>query len=213
MPSALRTPLDLVLGSGGRVRALRAIHDNPDGVRAVDVARHSGLTIAGAQRAIAPLVDADLVRRVVQGRGAVYRWNEAHPFAAPIAALFDAERRRRNAVFDAAAAWLDATHPRPLALWWYGSTARGTDTFASDVDLALVGPDDRDTTRALADALRESLHPIEQRFALRVSVIAYTLADVRDWPAGEVAMWENLVRDVVVLHGAAPDHLRAAVRA
>jgi len=196
-----------MLGSMGRLRSLRVVRGSVHGVRAVDVAQRTGLTIAGAQRALMSLAGTGIIVQIVQGRGAVYRWNEEHPFASLLAALFDSERQRRTAVQDAAVNWLETAHAHPLALWWFGSSARGTDTFESDVDLMIVGPDDRTATQAIANTLEETLAPVGIRFALRPNIIAYTTADFHTLPEKDPTMWANLISDAIVLHGPTPERL------
>jgi len=174
----------------------------------VDVAHETGLTIAGAQRALLSLAQTGIITQIVRRRGAVYLWNEEHLFSVTLATLFNAERQRRTAVQDAAVSWLEATNPRPFALWWFGNSARGTDNFDSDMDLAIVGADNRTVTQTIANTLQTALAPIGIRMALPPSIVSYTTADFRALPEKDPILWANLARDAIVLHGPTPERLR-----
>lgn len=204
-------PLDLLLGTAVRVRTLRVLSGEREGLRAADIARAAGVTVGAAQDALTPLVEAGLVAMRGAGRGASYRMHEGHPFTGPLGALFTVERERRAAVFEVVEAWVYGQCPRPVAVWWFGSTARGDDSLASDVDLAVIGPEDHAATRALEDGLHEALEPVRARYALQPNVVAYSTATIRQWPPEDAAMWDHLVRDAVPLYGPGPERLRAMV--
>ncbi|MDB4906095.1 MAG: hypothetical protein JWO05_879 [Gemmatimonadetes bacterium] len=125
-----------------------------------------------------------------------------HPLAGALIALFAAERDQADAVLDAIRTAAADLRPAPLAVWLYGSVARGEDMPTSDVDIAIVTA--REQPSAQADALREAIADLLPSREHRVSVIAFAPADVRRLAAGGSEIWSELLRDAAVLAGDDP---------
>jgi predicted nucleotidyltransferase len=139
-----------------------------------------------------------------------------HPLAAPLVALFAAEREQVDRVLGAIREAAADLQPAPLAVWLFGSVARGEDEPTSDVDVALVSALPEPTPQA--DALRDAIAAALPAREHRVSVIAFGPADVRRLAGEDAEIWRELARDAVVLAGDAPagvlEHvLRAGSRA
>ena len=83
--------------------------------------------------------------------------------------------------------------------WLYGSVARGDDTPASDIDLALLV-----STHTVGDNVREDVMPIEDELKVRVSVTALTAQELAALGEGDI-WWSDLVRDARVLKGGRPE--------
>ncbi|MEO7102622.1 MAG: nucleotidyltransferase domain-containing protein [Gemmatimonadaceae bacterium] len=133
--------------------------------------------------------------------------NMAHPFAPVLRSLFAVERARRSAILDAAESRADRQSPAPLAIWLFGSAARGEDTFQSDIDLAIVARTDASAQR-LAASLRDCLQPIARQHAVHPSVVPYSARTVLSLPEVDAQMWTHLLRDATPLTGPAPEYLR-----
>ena len=203
---ALAQPLDELLGSPARVRVLRALDRLPGPLTIAAVAKETGLTHNAAQQALARLTEAGLLDEAVAGRHRLYQLKDLHPFADALHALFAAERERRRAVQKAAERWADGQSTDLRAVWLFGSVARREDTFASDLDLAVVA-DERAGAQRLAGELRDVLAPVGARQRLSPNVLAYEGAEVLAMPDTDPEMWANLRRDAVPLHGPAPAEL------
>jgi predicted nucleotidyltransferase len=177
----------------------------------VALQRETKLVYNAVNKALKDLARAGLATETPTGSGTVFSLNQNHPFTAGLQALFTAERTRRRAVEQAVESWADEQKPRPLAVWLFGSVARKEDTFSSDIDIAVVGHDKRQT-QVYAGTLREALSPIAERHLVRPSILPYDANEIRDLPRMNAAMWANLTRDAVPLYGPEPTTLRDQLR-
>lgn len=200
--SHLRHPLTALLGSAGNVRVLRALATNRAPQSAPQLAAAAGLTPQGTRGVLDVLARQRLVKAHGSGRAQLYELNTAHPLALSLATLFQHELSRWDALMSAIRDVLARHGAAVSAAWLYGSVARGDDSPASDVDIALVV-----RSHAVADQVREALMPLEDAQQIRVSLTALTSKELAALPEGD-PWWANVVRDGRVLKGAAPDQTR-----
>lgn len=200
--SALYHPLDQILGSPALVRVLRVLAGHGASLGVSDIARRTRLALPSTRAALRRLLESELVTGVGAGRSMVCALRFEHPLAGALTKLFAAEREQADSIIDAIRVAAADLRPRPLAVWLYGSVARGEDTPTSDVDIAMVSaqPD----PAAQADALRETIANALPARAHRVSVIAFAPADVRRLAAERAEIWTELLRDAAVLVGDDP---------
>jgi predicted nucleotidyltransferase len=200
--SHLRYPLTGLLGSAGSVRVLRALTADAAPQSAPQLAAAAGLTAQGARLVLDGLVRQRLVSALGSGRAQLYALNAAHPLAAALHSLFEAEHHRWLAVLGAIRAVLEGQGAAVSAAWLYGSVARGDDSHGSDVDLAIVV-----RAQSVADRVREELSAIEDEQFIRISLAALTPKDLSALPEGD-PWWTNVAREARVLKGPAPDQAR-----
>ena len=200
--SSLYHPLDEILGTPALVRVLRVLAGHGASLGVSDIARRTRLALPSTRAALRRLLEAELVTGVGAGRSMVCALRMEHPLASALTALFVTERQQADTVLDAIRIAAAELRPRPLAVWLYGSVARGEDTPVSDVDIAMVSAQPEPS--AQADALREAIATTLQSRAQRVSVIAFAPADVRRLAAERAEIWTELVRDAAVLIGDDP---------
>jgi predicted nucleotidyltransferase len=203
----LAQPLDTLLGAAARVRVLRVLDQSPQPLAAAGVARDAELSHRSAAVVLAHLTQAGIVLEHETGASRVYTLSPRHPFVPALQALFAAERQRYRIVQETAQQWAEESPHTPLAIWLFGSVARHEDTFASDVDLAVV-VQDAHQAHVTADSLREALAPVARAHAVQPNVVPYTASEVIAMPSTAPTMWDNLCRDAVVLQGSRPDALR-----
>ncbi|MBE0546472.1 MAG: nucleotidyltransferase domain-containing protein [Rubrivivax sp.] len=86
--------------------------------------------------------------------------------------------------------------------WLFGSVARGEDSPASDLDIALVV-----RCQAVADRIGEDLMPLEDAQQIRISLTALAVKEYAVLPVGDLR-WANVVRDDRILEGSAPEQAR-----
>jgi predicted nucleotidyltransferase len=209
--SSLFQPLDYVLASPALIRVTRVLAAHGSNLGISDVSRRAKLTLPSVRAAVRRLLDADIVEAVGVGRSMVCQLRPAHPLFQPIVNLFAAEREQADAVVTAIRTAAATLEPAPLAVWLYGSVARGKDQPTSDVDVAIVSGENQPS--AQADALREGLTVALSGRADRVSVIALGPGDVRRLSQGRTKLWRELERDAVVLMGEAPAGVLESVAA
>ena len=139
-------------------------------------------------------------------RTQLFEFAAVHPLRNPILELFKAER---TAWEDMVARLRERLKKRVdvKAAWLYGSVARGEDTPASDIDLALLV-----SSTDVADQVREDLMPVEDELNIHVSVTALTSQELAALEEGD-RWWSDIVRDARVLKGARPEAVMKSIRA
>lgn len=202
--STFRQPLDELLGTVSCVRVLRelTLHGHP--LSASELAERTSLSKPSTGEALAKLVKLDAVETVGTGRYVQYRFRDSHSLARPLQNLFRQEERRRKRVFEALRSIAERAGPSPIAVWVYGSVARGEDHPGSDLDVVVVAssPSDR---QALGDEFRDALADLEDRWDLpHCSVVVVTAEEVRAGIEREEEFYLRLQDDAVPVFGPPP---------
>ena len=203
--SHIRYPLTRLFGSPGNVRVLRVLADGLAS-SATQIASAAGLTPQGARLVLDVLAAQGIVAIKGSARTQLFELAAVHPFRHPIFELFKAER----AVWEDLVARLRERLKKRVgvqAAWLYGSVARGEDTPASDVDVALLvsSPD-------VGDKVRVDLMLVEDELSVRVSVTALTSRELAALQDGD-KWWSEVVRDARALKGGRPEAEMKRVRA
>ncbi len=207
--SALRYPLSAILASEGNVRVLRELLRHGGALNAPHVARRVGMSPQHVRQILASLHSVGVIEEVGQGRYVSYRAGAGHPLYRALDDLFRKEDERFDAVLSAVREASAASGAVPLAVWLYGSVARGEDTAESDVDIAVV-MDDAVLEKSV-ERIRERLHEAENRLGVSFSVVGLTPEDVGRLSAGD-PWWADVQSDALALVGADPDRLAAQLR-
>ena len=93
--SAVRYPLDEIFGSAAHVRLIRVlVHDVETPLSVADAARFSGLTPAGARKALERIEKSGLVERVGSGRAQKWGPKKGQTITQALRELFAQEQRR-----------------------------------------------------------------------------------------------------------------------
>ncbi len=195
--SHLRYPLTRLLGSPGNVRVLRVLADGLLS-SATQIASAAGLTPQGTRLVLDVLTAQSVVTIKGSARTQLFELAAAHPYRPAILELFKAESAGWENVVLRLRDQLNQ-QPGVKAAWLYGSVARGEDTPASDIDLALLV-----TSPKVGDKAREDLMSIEDKLKVRVSVTALTTQDLAALDEGNI-WWSDVVRDARVLKGVRPE--------
>jgi predicted nucleotidyltransferase len=203
--SAQRYPLTEILGTETNVRLLRELSRHGGQLSAPSLVSRTGLAKASVWAGLAALEWTGTVSVVGTGRARLYSLRADHPLKGALDALFDAEERRFEAVLDAIREAGRRCGSAVVAVWLYGSVARGEDGSASDLDIAVVAVDD--AVEAVRDAIRESLRPAGERLGFTPSVVGIGTADPVRLSRQRHPWWNGIVRDAVVLLGPSPDSL------
>lgn len=202
--SYLRYPLSTLLGSEASLRVLRELALHGDELTTTLLARRTGVTDQSVRNVLAVLREGALLRIYGQGRSASYQLDAGHPLAPLLIDLFVAEHQSANAV--RASIREAAEQVDPLAVWVYGSVARGQDRIGSDLDLLLVAEEDADAER-VADEFREHMAEVGKAHRILISVVGISGADVLRLARTEDPFWREVVSDAEPLHGLGPEAL------
>ena len=174
--SALRTPLNAVLGTEANVRILRVVTLSTIPQSSGEIARDAKLQPSGVRRALDRLVDTGLLERVGSGRRRSVRLRSAHPLASALRALFEAERQRAERVLDAIQQQASTLSPPPRSVWVQGPVAKGLDQLADPVLVGLLA--DAGELDNMATELRAGLSHAGSQLDVTFELRALTQADL-----------------------------------
>jgi predicted nucleotidyltransferase len=122
-----------------------------------DLARHIGVSPSSLQRELAGLVDAQILRRRVDGNRVYYRAEVDNPIFGDLRGLV----LRTAGLTDVLAESLAGLRSRLAVAFVYGSVARGDESASSDVDLMVIGGVGlSELAPALKDAEARLLRPV-----------------------------------------------------
>jgi predicted nucleotidyltransferase len=122
-----------------------------------DLARHIGVSPSSLQRELAGLVDAEILRRRVDGNRVYYRAEVDNPIFGDLRGLL----LRTAGLKDVLAGCLARFRSRIDVAFVYGSVARGDESASSDVDLMVIGGVGlSELAPALKDAEARLLRPV-----------------------------------------------------
>lgn len=195
----IRCPLNELFGTRANVRLLRLLAEEISGpISAPEAAEQTGLTVAGARRALQTLARTGFVEQLGGGRVQLFRLREEGALTSALRALFRSEQDRYRSLLTRLRA-LFGSFPEIHVAW--------IDDPPTDVGQPMhvgVVADSR-SLAYLGDAARNRLVDIESDYDLAIEVHTFSRADAPD------IAW----RDATLLAGHATDpdvHIPSAAR-
>lgn len=170
------------------------------------LAKRTGMSRYGIQNVLEKLINAGVVRLAGIGHGAIYHLSPDHPLLPALHTLFLAEHERYHRVLDGIREAAQSVQPELVAVWLYGSVARGEDRIESDFDLTVVVQRDDDVERVVGQ-FRDALRPLGDEQQVSFAVIGLSLRDVKRLVRGRDSFWESLSSDARALYGPRPEVL------
>lgn len=171
----LRYPLNELFGTQAHVRLLRVMANEVDGpLTASDVAKRAGLTVPGAQKALARLFRSGFISRVGGGRKHQYEIRCSDRLMKIIFDLFQAEKDRYEQLIITIKKEIKNLTPPPHAAWIKTFPKK----IGEPLPLGLLHE-----TRHLTDCIRQLrtiLNQVENDFDLTIELEGYTKADIFD---------------------------------
>lgn len=209
--SYVRYPLNRILASEGAVRVLRELCRSGDVLGVPSLAQLTHLHPETVRAAMGDLVMLGMVEALGINRGHLYRISTTHPLYAPLSQLFEAEEARVQSVMETLRSGARSTVPDALAVWLYGSVARGQDTPGSDLDVALVISGGN--VDSAMDTYRAAIASVMEQQGVSVSVVGLSDADVVRLADEDAPWWRNVSADAQPLLGLPPEALASHLRA
>jgi predicted nucleotidyltransferase/biotin operon repressor len=207
--SAQRYPLTVVLGTEANVRLLRELSRHGGQLSAPDLVRRTGLAKTSVWAGISAIEEAGVASVAGTGRSRLYSLQVDHPLRAALDALFEAEEARFQAILEAVRTAARECGPGLVAVWLYGSVARGEDRLGSDLDIAVVARED--ALAGVTDAVRDALRPAGEELGFAPSVVGLGIVDVARLSRERDPWWAEVVRNAIALVGSRPDEMAARV--
>ena len=202
-------PVEAVVpGTQGRVLAVLAETTAELNIRTV--ARLADVSPAQASRVLPGLVELGLVDRREVPPSSLFQLNRTNLAANFIVELSQSRDLALEAMGSAAA---DLPTP-PSSVIIFGSFARREADRHSDIDAVIVRPDDidadDDTWTSGVEQWRQAVRAITGNV---VEVVETNQVETVEKLTSKRAMWRDVVRDGIVVHGATLDQLRDVVSA
>lgn len=202
-------PVEAVIpGAQGRVLAVLAETTAELNLRTV--ARLASVSPAQASRVLPVLVELGLVERREVPPSSQFRLNREHIAGRLVIEL----ARSREAMLDRMGAAACDLPISPASVIVFGSFARREADAQSDIDVLIIRPDgiDEDDAAWVAgtDQWRDDIAAIAGN---AVEILEADRVDVAKKLSSKSALWRDVVRDGIVVHGETIHELRGAVRA
>jgi predicted nucleotidyltransferase len=143
-------------------------------------------------------------------RSRLYRLRRQHPLSPTIIKLFRDEEERFDSVIGILRKAAERCGDGLVAVWLYGSVARGEDRADSDVDVAVVARPI--AVSKVQAAMRQALDEAEAKLAFSASVVVVGTDDVLRLAAARDGWWLAVRDDATVIAGDAPEILLQRLR-
>jgi len=202
-------PVEAVIpGAQGRVLAVLA--ETTAELNLSTLARLAGVSVAQASRVMPSLVELGLVERREVPPSSQFRLIRENVAAQ---AIIDIARSRDIALSRIGAA-ASAFPVSPVSIIVFGSFSRGEADERSDVDVIVVRPDDvAEDDDVWATAVERWRNEARAITGNRVEVLEVSCDEVQSRLTSEAALWRDVVRDGIAVHGLTIDRLPEPVHA
>lgn len=202
LPPPLHEPLGVLLGTRAKVDLLRVLTARGAPLSQRELARRAGVSLRGAQAALADFYALGIATRLQGGRDHLTMLNEQHVLAPALTTLFSAEAEVARGLRQAIAAAATGDRNPPMGLYLFGSVARAEETPDSDVDVLVIARDVPHREQLLERTLA-GVQALRAQYGVTVNPVAYTIREARrGWGEG-AAPWTEIARDVVTIQGPA----------
>ena len=208
--SALRYPLTRILRAEANVRVLRELVRHGGELSAPSVAMRTGLSRSSVHQTLGSLAAVGIAEAIGSGKVVLHRLRRGHPLAPAVERLFEAEEERFTAILVALRDAAEGCGDEVMAVWLYGSVARGADDAGSDVDIAVVVK--AGTAAQVEETMRDRLREAEDALGFSASIVVVDTSDIVRLAAEADPWWKAVSGDARPISGAAPDALLSRLR-
>lgn len=171
--SALRAPLNTLLGTEANVRILRVLSLNGTAMGQSELARQTGLNLSGVGRVLGSLEEMGVLE--FAGRAVLLR--EQHPLASALRSLFQQERQRFEETLGRLAEVCSHLPGPPMSAWVEGPVAGGHDVIGDPLVLGLLVQTAR--TEEVLEALAVPIDALSEEMDLTIECKVITRADLQ----------------------------------
>lgn len=174
--SALRHPLNTILGRESHVRVLRVLALDAVPVGRTELATLAQLQPRGMKKLLESLEDAGVIESVGRGRRQSFRLRQGPFFVNALQDLFAQERERENAILGSVGQIVSSQGPSVRAAWIEGAVAHNTDKIGDAINLTVLAaePDDEPLRRNV----RALINDLQRRFDIPIELKVLHQADL-----------------------------------
>lgn len=195
----IKRPLDDLFGSPNSVRVLRHLILYPSPViTGRGIARELEMSHATCIRSLNSLVDSGILIRKRVGSSATYEVAESSVLLTEILKpAFTAESHLLQGMVDT---MLGGIKVKTLAVYLFGSVARGEDTSSSDVDILVIlkQPSDK---HSVEETLARNKEQAYKRYRVGVSAITYDYEEFQRMKVRKHPLITEVAKEGVLLFG------------
>lgn len=174
--SALRAPLNDILGTEAHVRILRVLSETEDPLSISRLAERSMLAISGVSKALSSLEEAGIVEYIGAGARRPVQFRPSHPLADAVRTLFRSERSRFDKIVAELKRAARSIAPLPRSVWIEGPVVSGSDRIADPLIIGIL-TGARELDRSLA-SWEDAIEDIERAQDVSVEIRGRTAADL-----------------------------------
>lgn len=195
--SALKTPLNEILGSKGHVMVLRTLVDANSSLSHSELLDRTDLSRQGVYDVVGRLVETGILTYSGSGKQQQVRLRQEHPLSGVIIELFKSESNYFRSLIKKLHEAIRTLHEKPKSAWIFGKVAQGIDNYGDSIQIVVLG--DVKSVDQTTESLRRHLYQteIESKFDVTIDIRGITLADLESRPA--------LIEDnIILLWGISP---------
>jgi hypothetical protein len=137
--SAIKKPLDDILGSKGHVKVLRHLTEAKYAMSHSELLNRTALSRQGVYDVIKRLAAYGIVEYVGSGNNQQIVLRKKHPLSNVISRLFEAEKERFDVLVLDLKDEIGKSPLKPQSAWIFGKVAQGTDNYGDPIHLAILG--------------------------------------------------------------------------
>jgi DNA-binding transcriptional ArsR family regulator len=187
--SALRAPLNDILGTEASVRILRVLVTATVPLNRGEIAARTALHTSGVPRVLSKLENLGVIESIGRGRSRPLQLRAAYPLLPQIRALFLAEADRARNVVESIVGALSGLNPRPDAAWIEGSVASETDAYDDPIIVGVLAGQKAD--QQWEHQLRDSFRSLQANQDVALEVRIRWRADIHAANKQELATLKN----------------------
>lgn len=198
--SALKSPLNDILGSKGNIDVLRLLVNRTAPSNHSDLICSSNLSRQGVYDAVQRLIETGVVEYTGSGNKQLLKLREDHPLYNEISNLFKAERQRYEKLLKHLKTKLNQLQNKPDAAWIFGDVAKELDEYGDPIEIAILS--NLKTVDDITERLKQHIRQVdlEKSYDVIIDLVPITLADLETRPA----LFEN---GIILLWGIHPKEL------
>jgi predicted nucleotidyltransferase len=209
-PTNLISPIASVIpGAKGEVLAILARTSEELTGNVIATLAGGKVSQSGANKALKKLVADGLVLSRPAGKAILYSLNRDHVAARSIVELSELRSALMTRVRELVTGW----HDQPVAVAWFGSTARGHGSSTSDIDLLVIRPDAIDQEHSGWATQAMELTDLVRRWSGNAcEILEYPEVEFAALVLAGDTLVENLRTDAIGLIGRPPRELTRPAR-